>query len=265
MTTADFFVTHSVFSLDDAERELAPRGGRRGTVTRLKHHLASGRLQLVSRGVYAVVPAGSSGSAFRPDPFLVAVASRADAIFAFHSALELLGVAPSTWNRCSVFTSRRRGHLRLEPGSVRFFDDPLPLRTHELRHLGTRMVERSGRMLEVTGAERTLVEGLRKPPLSGGLEELLRSAGAFPALDIGLVRAVLAAYGTARLWAATGWFLERYQQTFSVPDDFLADLEKQRPRSVHYLEREQRGGTLSSRWNLVIPESTEHMDAADER
>lgn len=259
MNTAAFFAIHPVFSLDEANRALAPRGGRPGTVARLKHHLASGRLKLVSRGVYAVVPAGVAAADFLPDPLLVAAAARPDAIFAYHSALELLGVAQSAWNRYTVYTSRRRGRLPLDRSDVLFFDDPQPLRTSDRRHLGTRKVEQRGRLLEVTAAERALVEGLRKPPLVGGLEELLQSAAAFPALDLDLLHGVLATYRTARLWAATGWFLERFQQTFSVSDDFLADLERQRPQTVHYLERGQRGGRLAARWNLVLPESSDHL------
>jgi hypothetical protein len=265
MDTIDFFATHPVFSLDEATRALAPRGRRPGTVARLKHHLASGRLKLVTRGVYAVVPAGVAAAEFLPDPLLVAAAARPDAIFAYHSALELLGVAQSTWNRCTVYTSRRRARLPLEEGDVLFFDDPLPLRAGEQRHTDTRRVERRGRLLEVTGPERTLVEGLRRPPLVGGLEELIQSAAAFPTLDLGLLRAVLETYRTARLWAASGWFLERFQQTFSVPDDYLVDIERQRPQSVQYLERGQRGGRLAARWNLVLPASDNRLSAADER
>lgn len=265
MRSADFFATHPVFSLDEATQALAPRGGRAGTVARLKHHLASGRLTLVSRGVYAVVPAGAPSGAFTPDPMLVALAVRPDAVFAYHAALELLGVGHSAWNRAAVFTARRRAPLLAEPSEISFFEDPLVLRTAELRHLGTRKVERRGRLLEVTGPERTLVEGLRRPALAGGLEELLESAGAVPALDLELLHEILVRYDTARLWAATGWFLEQHQQAFSVPDAFVRDLELRRPLATQYLERGQRGGQLAPRWNLVIPDVVRHLGAGDER
>src|SRR5665647_3144610 len=149
---------------------------------------------------------GRRQGAFTPDPMLVALAVRQDAVFAYHAALELLGVGHSAWNRSAVFTARRRASLSVGPSEIGFCEDPLPLRAAELRHLGTRKVERRGKILEVTGAERTLVEGLRRPALAGGLEELLESAGAFPTLDLELLHSVLERYDTARLWAATGWF-----------------------------------------------------------
>jgi len=257
--------THPVFSLDEAVEALAPPGGRRGTVQRLKHHLATGRVVPVTRGLYAVVPPGLTAATYQPDPLLVAAAARPDAVFAYHSALELLGVAYSEWSQTTVFTVRRRGSLVCGPATIAFFEDPRAMRLGDQRHLGTRRVEHRGRLLVTTGPERTLVEGLRRPMLVGGLGELLQSAGALPTLDLAVLRDVLGTYDTARLWAATGWFLQRHQSAFAVPDAFLESLESRRPASVLYLEREQRGGTLEARWNLVVPATAYHLGARDER
>ena len=265
MRTSDFMATHPVFSLDEATAALAPPGGRRGTSQRLKHHLASGRLALVTRGIYAVVPPGTTASALDPDPLLVAAAARPDAIFAHHSAFELLGVAHSAWSITTVFTARRRGRLALRGGTVAFFEDPQALRPSGLRHLGTRRVEHRGRLIIVTGPERTLVESLRRPTLAGGLEELLLSAGAFPTLDLALLADILERYDTARLWAGVGWFLQRHRSAFSVPDSYLDTLEARRPATALYLQRDQRGGTLDPRWNLVVPDSAFHLSDVDAR
>jgi predicted transcriptional regulator of viral defense system len=107
-TTSAFFATHPVFSLGEATSTLNPPGGRKTMVERLKHHLQKGRLMTVTRGIYAVVPAGASPAEFRPDPFLTAVAVRPDAVFSHHSALELLGAAHSVWNQVTLYTEKRR-------------------------------------------------------------------------------------------------------------------------------------------------------------
>ncbi len=265
MRTAEFFATHPVFSLDEATAALAPPSGRPGTVRRLRHHLASGRVARAARGVYAVVPLGATAARFDPDPILVAAAARPDAVFAYHSALELLGVGHSTWAHASVFTARRREPILLDSSRISFYGDPPALATSLGRTFATRRVERRGRLLVVTGPERTVVEGLRRPPLVGGVEELLLSAAAVPTLDLGLLHELLQQYDTARLWAATGWLLERLQRTWSVPDAFLDLLEAQRPVAALYLQREQRGGRLEPRWNLVVPEVAYHMSTTDER
>lgn len=253
MDSRQFFATHPVFSLEEAREALRPPGGSRGTVERLKHHLGTGRLKLVTREIYATVPLGLDAARFRPDPLLVASTVRPDAVFSHHSALELLGVGHSTWKRCTVWTASRRSPLRLDGGSIRFLEHPKALRSQRAEHLGVRKVEWYSRLLTTTGSERTLVEGFRKPSLAGGVEELVESAAGFPVLDLELLERVLSAYDTRYLWAAVGWFLENHQRAFHVPDGFLAHCEERRPASAQYLVRGTRGGSLSHRWNLVLP------------
>lgn len=262
--TAEFFATHPVFSLDEASAALAPKGGRSGMVERLKYHLEAGTLKLVARGLYAVVPPGVPADRFQPDTVLVASAIRPDGIFSHHSAIELLGAAHSAWSQCTLYVKQRRRPLRLNGATILFLDHPVPIQAAAGEQLGTLRVERQGRLLRTTGPERTLVEGFRRPALVGGLEELVRSASGFSTLDLDLIEKVLQAYAIANLWAAVGWFLERFQQTFYVPESMLTRLERHRPVSPHYLERDRRGGTLAIRWNLILPVSVAKLEEPNE-
>ena len=151
MKTLELFATHPVFSLDEATTVLKLQGGRAGTVERLKYHVETGRLKLVIRGVYAVVPPGAKAEEFRPDPFLVAAAFRPEGVFSHHSALELLGVAHSVWNECTLYTEGRRRPLLVNGTTVRFLEHPAPMRTESGGHLGTRKIERQGKLLLTTG------------------------------------------------------------------------------------------------------------------
>lgn len=263
--TAEFFATHSVFSLDEAAKALAPNGRRLGTVERLKYHLKAGTLKLAARGVYAVVPPGVPAERFQPDPVLVASAVRPDGVFSHHSALELLGAAHSVWHQCTLYVEQRRRPLRLNGTTIRFLEHPSPMRTAACEQLGTLRIERQGRLLRTTGPERTLVEGFRRPSLAGGLEELVQSASGFATLDLDLLEKVLRGYAIANLWAATGWFLERFQRAFYVPEKVLDRMAQNRPRSPQYLERDRRGGALAARWNLILPESVASLEEPDDR
>ena len=64
----------------------------------------------------------------------------------------------------------------------------------------------------------------------GGLQELVNSAGGFAVLDIGLLQEILKCYNIANLWAATGWFLERFRQNFHVPEEVLDRMAQHRRR-----------------------------------
>ena len=263
--TEDYFARHPVFSLEEAASALLPPGDRAGTVERLKYHLATGRLKRVAREVYAVVPRGQSVDLFQPDVYLAALAVRPEAVFAYHSALELLGVAHSSWNQCAVFCAPRRSPLAVNKDRVLFLEHPLPLRNSGDVLFGTRKVERLGQLLRVTGPERTLVECFRRLDLTGGVAEVVESAGGFPTLDLALLESVLKCYGMSSLWAATGWFLETHRRTFHVPDALLSRLESHRPRAPQYLVRQRRGGALAARWNLILPPEIERLGEPDER
>ncbi|MFH0946293.1 MAG: hypothetical protein V2A76_13920 [Planctomycetota bacterium] len=220
---------------------------------------------MVAPGLYAVVPAGGTPETFRPDPFLVAVAARPDAVFCFHSALELLGTAHAVWSDCTVYSSRRRRPIELNPGVVRFLQFPEPLHGEQDGALGTRRVERQGRLLVTTGPERTLVEGFRRPKHVGGLEELIVSASGFSSLDLELLEVVLERYGVAHLWSVTGWFLERFRQTFHVPEAVLERFAARVPAAPQYIERGRRGGRLERRWNLIVLPELDRFGEPDER
>jgi len=251
-----FFARHPAFTLFQLSEALGGSHRKAAARERAKYHLSRGRLKAVSRGVYAVVPPGVSASRFQPDRYLVAAAIQPNGIFSHHAALELLGFAHSDWNVCAILTERRRPRLRLNGVELVFLQPPPVLRPESLWQIGTRRVERLGQPLRVTGPERTLLDGFRQPRLVGGLGELVESAAGFGALDLELMKRLLGLYDHRMLYGAAGWFLERHQKEFFVPPAYLSDLEKQRPRSRQYLPRGQRrGGTLVSRWNLVLPEN----------
>jgi hypothetical protein len=251
--TQEFLATHPVFSLDEATAAWSPRGGTSGTVERLKHYLETERVKLVTRGIYATVPPGVEAERFLPDRYLVARAARPDGVFSHHSALELLGAAHSEWRHCTLFVDKRRRRLELDGARITFLVHPKTLKAQGKEQFATQSVEHRGDVLRVTRPERTLVEGFRRPDLAGGAEELVESAAGFAVLDLDLLEEVLELYDLKLLWAAVGWFLERYQETFHVPPAVLRRFERRAPLSPQYLLRQSRGGTLVRRWNLVLP------------
>ena len=255
LSTVAFMQSRQVFTLAEARRALLPGAPTERMRNRLKRYLSTGRLLSVSRGVYAAVPFGIDAERFQPDPFLVASSVRSDAVFAHYSAITLLGAARVEWRVLTVLTSAPRRSLEMKHARLDFLAHPPALVRRREKMLGVRSVDRAGRALRVTGRERTLVEGFRSPRRVGGFSELVAACAAFPVLDLDLLDHVLRAYDEKVLWAAVGWFLERYQATFSVPEAYLARLESRRPRSRVYLARREGRGRLASRWNLMLPGS----------
>lgn len=264
MDTSTFLQTHRVFSLDEAVRALDPAGGRKATLERLKYAARRGKVKRLSRGTYASVPPGVNPANFQPDRFLAAVALRPDAVFSYHSALELLGAAHSEWHLCTAYSDRRAQPFKLNGAELRFLSHPKPLVARQLTRLGTRFVHRLDRELRVTGPERTLIDGFRRPDLVGGLPELVGSAAGFPVLELSLLFDLLEAHGQKVLWAAVGWFLDSHRATFFVSEKDLALIRRQVPKAPQYLAKDQRGGVLAQPWNLIIPEYLAEGQEPDE-
>ena len=250
-----FFEVNPVFRVDEFARSQGKVDNPSAARQQLRYYAGRGRVKRVAREVYARIPPGREPNSFWPDPILVAACRHPEGVFSHHSALEILGASHTLWRTCTLYVQKSPSAQDLGPYRIQFLAPPKTRTKKELNGLGVRRAERSGRPILCTGPERTLVEGFRKPRWVGGVEELLTSASGFGVLELGLLESLLQAYGEAKLWAAVGWFLERHQGEFYVPGDYLERLAQMKPVGNRYLVRDARGGQLSQRWNLIVPEA----------
>ena len=258
--TTDFMERNRVFTVEEFASHLG--GQKRLAEYRVRYYLKQGRLKRLANRVYATVPVGVDSESYEPDAFLAAAAIRTDAVFAYHSALDLLGQGHSVWWTCTVCTARRRSPVALGRTTIKFLSHPAAARprTEELLSCGedgvpwTTQISRGGRTLQVSTPERTLVDGFRELSLVGGLDELVESMDGFATLKPDALKEILRAYDMRRLWAAVGWYLQRRLKDLFLDGSILEDFKKNRPRSRVYLVPGQRGGVLAKDWNLVVPE-----------
>ncbi len=228
---------------------------------RVRYYLKQGRLKRLANRVYATVPVGVDSESYEPDAFLVAAAIRPDAVFAYHSALDLLGQGHSVWWTCTVYTTRRRSPVVMGRTTIKFLSHPKAMRPRtkarssreESNVPWTTEVPRGGKTLRVTTPERILVDGLREMSLVGGLDELVESMDGFATLDPKVLQEILHAHDNRRLWAAVGWYLHRRQEDLFLDASILGEFQKHRPRTRVYLVPGQRGGVLARDWNLIVP------------
>lgn len=257
--STEFMGAKQVFTLDEFGRYL--EGSRNLAQYRVGYYLRQKRLKRVANGVYAAVPVGVDAEKFEPDPFLAAAAIRPDAVFAYHSALDLLGQGHSVWWMCTVCTMRPRSPVVLGRNTIKFLTHPPAIRRRAqsgalqsgANHLWATEVTRGERRLLVTTPERTLVDGFRELSLVGGLDELVDSMDGFATLNPELLRDVLSAYKSKRLWAAVGWYLQRRLKSLFLNDAILGEFKANQPRTRVYLVPGQRGGVVDREWNLVVP------------
>jgi predicted transcriptional regulator of viral defense system len=202
-----------------------------------------------------VVQPGASPADASVDPYLVASRMTADAVLGYHTALEFHSRAHSVFEMFQYLTSRAARAVvfrsyRFEP--VLF---PKPLRDTKKELFGVKRVNRNGLDVRVTNFERTLVDVLDRPDLSGGWEEIWRSLESVEFFDLEQVIEYALLLGNSTTIAKVGFFLEQHRDSLMVSDDCLRILREHRPKQPHYLERNtDRSGKLVSDWNLIVSE-----------
>lgn len=256
MKTNEFLAKHPVFTIVELDQFLAARGStnRKTRNSLLSYYRRKGRVATIRRGLYVVVPVGASPESFPVDPFLLAGKMTSDAVLAYHTALEFYGNAHSVFERFHYLSSRNSTSVRYRTYEFRCVLMPRILKEKGKEDFDLNKTERSGIGIRVTSLERTLVDVLDRPNLSGGWEEIWRSLESVEFFDLDKVVEYTFLLGNATTAAKVGFFLEQHRESLFVDDDHLKQLHNIRPRQPHYLDRSRRqSGHLVSGWNLVVP------------
>jgi len=256
MRLEDFFYKHPVFTGQELAEYLSSRRmvGPRTQESLLAHHRKTGRIVMVRRGLYAVVPPGGDSDSHQFDPFLLAAKLTKDAVLAYHTALELHGRAYSVHGYFTYVATQPLSTITFRSHVFRGVKFPQALRRKGKATFGVVTGDRAGLEVRVTCLERTLVDVLHRPDLSGSWEEIWRSLESVEFFDLDKVVEYALLLGNATTAAKVGYFLEQHREPLTVDDAHLKPLHDLRPRQPHYLDRGKRkSGLLVSKWNLVVP------------
>jgi predicted transcriptional regulator of viral defense system len=258
MRLEHFFNRHPVFTGDELAAFLASEGPRnvRTQDALLLYHVKSGRLVRVRRGLYAVVLSGASAESYPVDPFLLASRMTKDAVLAYHTALEFYGKAYSVYEHFTYLSAapgRPVSFRSLQFKGVRF---PGALTPKVAASFDVVKADRAGLEVRVTGLERTFVDVLHRPDLTGSWEEIWRSLESVEFFDLDKVTVYVRHLGNATTAAKVGFFLEQHQEALMVDEAHLKAFRDLRPQRPHYLERSRRNaGRFVPTWNLVVPQA----------
>lgn len=263
MQLNQFFAKHSVFTIEELDEYLGETS-RTNRNAMLAYHRRSGRIVPIRRKLYAVVPLGSSPDTAPIDPYLLASKMTGDAVLAYHTALELHAMAYSVYQRFFYVSGHPPPPVGFRTYEFKGILTPKPLRDKGMESFGVEALERIGLPLRVTDIERTFVDVLDRPDLSGGWEEIWRSLESVEYVKTERVIEYALLLNKSTTAAKLGFFLEQHKDHLMVEDSHLELLREHVPRQPHYLERnKRRGGRLVSRWNLIVPNEVIHRSWAE--
>ena len=252
-----FLSQHDVFTVEELDLFLSKEGSGKPNTRKalLTYYRKQGRIIPVRRGLYAVVPFGSSPDSSPVDIYLLAAKMAPDAVLGYHTALEFHGKAYSVYNRLHYLSTRRSLPIKFRSFEIRRVSVPQSLRVKGQEMFGVVRHKRSGSELRVTSLERTLVDVLDRPDLTGSWEEIWRSLESVEFFDIEQIVEYVLLLENATTAAKVGFFLEQHKESLMVDDVDLQLLRKLRPRQPHYLMRGKRkGGRWVKEWNLMVPD-----------
>jgi predicted transcriptional regulator of viral defense system len=256
MKMDEFLQKHAVFSVEELDRFLSTRGSGNPNTRRslLTYYRKKGRIIPIRRGLYATIPVSGDPKSSPVDPHLVAAKLTPDAVLAYHCALEFHGKAYSIHTRLHYVSVSKSMPLIFQ--GHEFMRAPVPpaLVAKGEEMFGVTRRNRSGVDLRVTSLERTLVDVLDRPDLSGSWEEIWRSLESIEFFDLDQVVTYVLLLENATTVAKVGFFLDQHKDILMVEDVHLEPLRRLRPRRPHYFARGKREDCRwVGEWNLMIP------------
>ncbi len=252
-----FFNQNPVFRIDEVNRFFAQKRAVNTSARNslLAYYRNKGRILAVRRGLYAVVGEGFNSESCPIDPFLLAAKLTSDAVLAYHTALEYHGKAYSVFNRLFYLSDRTSAPLHFRNYHFEPTRIPKSLQDKKKKDYGVIESERLGIDIRVSSLERTLVDVLDRPNLSGSWEEIWRSLESIEFFNLDQVLKYTKLLGNATTAAKVGFFLEQHRETLMVDHHYLKELKALCPKQPHYLERQKRtSGSLVPNWNLIVPD-----------
>jgi predicted transcriptional regulator of viral defense system len=253
-----FLQKNPVFTGEQFNDYLSAMGikGPRTRESLLNYYRKSGHVVLIRRGLYAVIPTEADPDSFPVDPFLVAAKLTTDAVLAYHTSLEVHGFGYSIREHLTYSASRPVPPVTFRSHVFRGVKFPQALCRAGKEDFGVITVDRAGLDVRVTCLERTLVDVLDRPDLSGSWEEIWRSLEAIEFFNLDQVVEYALLLGNATTIAKVGFYFEQHRESLMVEERHLKPLHDHRPRKPHYLNSfNRKEGKLVAKWNLVVPEA----------
>jgi predicted transcriptional regulator of viral defense system len=218
----------------------------------LKYYVRTGRVKPVRKGLYLSAPLGRPVVA---DPYLICAKMAPDAVLAYHTAMQFHGKAYTVRNDYVCCSRSRVNPFEYEGQVFKAVLFPRALLVKGQEMFAAHEVESQGEMLRVTSLERTMVDVLQRPELSGGWEEVWRSLEMVEYYHLDKIVEYVELLDNATTAAKVGFFLDQHREQLMVDPSHLERLKARCPKSPHYLERSYEGSNkFLPDWNLVVPD-----------
>ncbi|MCL2757615.1 MAG: hypothetical protein FWD43_06010 [Coriobacteriia bacterium] len=242
MRFSDYIATTQVFTTESLLSAVGKTASVRVSLSRAS---SEKKVSKVRNGLYVSKTGKFTGEL--ADPYLIAQTFKPNAVFTYHSALDLHGIAHSFSNRVQFTVTSRPLSFVYEGvwfiGYIRA--DDLETQSVASHSFGT---------VTVTTREQTFVDCLTNVSRAGGAEEVVRSLNGLLYVDVGLICAKVKSLSVAAI-SRIGWLLEMNRERWEVSSGQLEMLINLIPltASSHLDPDIKNSAAYNARWRLNLP------------
>lgn len=211
----------------------------------------NGYIGSIKRGLYYIIPQDFSNENYMVDKYLVANKLSTAGILAYHSALELHGVAQPILNRVFVLSGEKITNFDFQKTSF--------IGVRGDSSFGQTTVLREGVPVHIADRERTLIDGIDRLKYVGGIEEYLKSIEVLSSVDFQRIIKYLRRYNKQSLYSKVGCILSLFEKKWSFPNDVRKKLKSKIKKKVYYLTNTENKGQFNKEWNLIIPNNLHEL------
>jgi len=257
MKPKDFFNKHSVFRYDEFYQFMKENGVRQNDAIHrsLSYYHKKGEIISIRRLLYAVNPE-SNFAKYEINPYLVAAKATNNSIIAYHSALELHGLAYTTFEEIAYLTETNSRGFSFQNQNYRPICYPKSLATKEDKLFAIDTVQKYEISIKVTSLERTLVDILDRPSLAGGWEEIIRSIDHVISIDMEKLVHYVKLLNKSSIASKVGYFLEQLPKYLNFEQKYFDQLLENIPKQPFYIDANTKGkgdGVYIKKWHLIVP------------
>lgn len=256
MNISTFFNNHPVFRYETFKAFMQERGINNEASIRqsLSYYHSKGKIIRVRRLLYVVAPQNQSQGY---DPYLIASQATQEAVLAYHTALEIHGLAYSTFQELTYLTNLPSHGFTFDNQHYRPICQPKSLIETKQTLFGVEVIQRENSPIQVTSLERTLVDVLDRPNLAGGWEEVMRSLDHLVNFDPQKIVDYVLLLNKSGLVSKVGYFLEQLPKHLAVQPKYIDTLLRHIPKQPYYMDASQNKkskGRYITKWKLIVPE-----------
>jgi predicted transcriptional regulator of viral defense system len=236
-----------IFHFADALPYWASAHQARKALSRLER---KGWLRRLERGLYLLIPlaAGPEGN-WSEDPLVIANQLVPGGAIAYMSALHYWNMTEQVPRTVFVQTIARRNTPYSEILGVRYRFVTIK----QERFFGIHSQTVDGMGFSVTDREKTIVDSMSRPDLSGGIMLLADSLGSVDEVDWGKLEDYLERFGSGAVYKRLGYLIERLDVDIPNRDDLLTGWQGRLTQGIAWLEPGgDRSGPVKTRWRIRV-------------